>query len=255
MITVSSLNALTNVRHGFFTRNRGVSEGIYKSLNCGRGSGDKPEAVRQNREKALAEIEMPPEALVTLNQRHTADVIEVTRVWRPDDAPTADGMVTKVPRLVLGILTADCAPVLLVDPKAKVIGAAHAGWRGALGGVLDNTVAAMEKLGARRRDILAGIGPCIVQRSYEVGPEFPAVFLAEDEANQMFFAPARREGHFLFDLPGYVAKRLVRVGVTDVMPTPCDTLREEARFFSYRRSVLRGESDYGRMLSAIALER
>ncbi|CCG07033.1 peptidoglycan editing factor PgeF [Pararhodospirillum photometricum] len=254
MITVSSLNALTNVRHGFFTRNRGISKGEYNSLNCGAGSGDDPENVRRNRERALAEIEMPPEALVTVSQRHTSDVLAVTAPWE-GEPPIADGLVTATPRLVLGVLTADCAPVLFADPKARVVGAAHAGWRGALAGVLDNTVAAMETLGAKRRDILVGIGPCIAQRSYEVGPEFPAAFLAEDETNQMFFANARREGHFLFDLPGYIAKRLVRLGVTEVMPTPCDTYREEARFFSYRRSSQRGVTDYGRLLSVIVLER
>ncbi|WP_413206904.1 peptidoglycan editing factor PgeF [Rhodospirillum sp. A1_3_36] len=255
MITVSSLNALTNVRHGFFTRNRGVSKGLYASLNCGYGSGDVAEAVTRNRARAVTEIEMPPEALVTVHQCHSNKVVEVDKPWPHSQAPEVDGMVTSAPRVVLGILTADCAPVLFVDPKARVIGAAHAGWRGALGGVLDNTVEAMERLGAKRRDILAGIGPCIAQRSYEVGPEFPAAFLEEDEANQMFFAKARKEEHFLFDLPGYVAKRLVRVGVTEVMPTPCDTCREEDRFFSYRRSVTKGEADYGRMLSVIALER
>jgi YfiH family protein len=255
MITVSSLNALTNIRHGFFTRNRGVSTGLYASLNCGYGSGDDAEAVTRNRARALAEIEMPPEALVTVHQCHSDTVVIVDKPWPHAEAPKADALVTANPRVVLGVVTADCAPVLFADPKARVVAAAHAGWRGALAGILDNTVEAMESLGAKRRDILAGIGPCIAQRSYEVGPEFPAPFLKEDEGNQMFFAKSRKDGHFLFDLPGYVAKRLVRVGVTEVMPTPCDTCREEDRFFSYRRSVLKGETDYGRMLSAIALER
>ncbi|GEO81463.1 peptidoglycan editing factor PgeF [Pararhodospirillum oryzae] len=255
MITVSSLNALTNIRHGFFTRSRGVSTGDFASLNCGFGAGDADENVRRNRERALAEIEMPPEALVTVTQRHTDQVVSVTQPWGAEPPPVADALVTATPRLVLGVLTADCAPVLMADPKARVVAAAHAGWRGALGGVLDNTVTAMEALGAHRRDILVGIGPCIAQRSYEVGPEFPAPFLAEDESNQMFFASARREGHYLFDLPGYVAKRLVRVGVTEVMPTPCDTFREESRFFSYRRATHQGRPTYGRLLSVIVLER
>ncbi len=255
MITVSSLNALTNIRHGFFTRNRGVSTGLFDSMNCGYGSGDSPDNVRQNRARAMATMEMPPEALVTVNQQHTNEVVVATRTWRPEDAPVADGLVTTVPRLVLGILSADCAPVLFADPKARVVGAAHAGWRGALNGILDSVVAAMEEQGAKRGDIMAGIGPCIAQRSYEVGPEFPAPFLAEEDSNAMFFADAAKEGHFRFDLPGYIAKKLVRLGVTEVMPTPCDTSREERRFFSYRRATLRGESDYGRMLSAIALER
>ncbi|MGB0697353.1 MAG: peptidoglycan editing factor PgeF [Rhodospirillaceae bacterium] len=255
MITVSSLNALTNVRHGFFTRNRGVSTGIYQSMNCGFGSGDAPENVRRNREIAMETLEMPPEALVTLNQQHTATVVPVTEPWAPGDAPVADGMVTKMPRLVLGILTADCAPVLLADPKAKVIGACHAGWKGARTGVLEATIDAMEAIGGSRDRVIAGVGPCITQRSYEVGPEFEADFMEEDDTNEIFFAPSRRERHFLFDLPGYIAKKLVRAGVTDVMPTPCDTVREGGRFFSYRRSVKSGQEDYGRMLSAIALER
>lgn len=255
MITVSSLNALTNVRHGFFTRSRGVSTGLYASLNCGFGAGDDEAAVRRNRDLAVSEIEMPPENLVTVRQAHTAEVVEATKPWPVEAAPEADALVTKVPRLVLGILTADCAPVLFADPKARIVAAAHAGWRGALGGVLDNTVTAIEKLGGKRRDILVGIGPCIMQRSYEVGEDLHTAFLEDDDDNHMFFASGPRPGHYLFDLPGYIAKRLVRVGVTEVMPTPCDTFREETRFFSHRRATRRNEAAYGRMLSVIALER
>jgi YfiH family protein len=164
-------------------------------------------------------------------------------------------MVTDRPGLALGILTADCAPVLLADGRAGVVAAAHAGWRGAVAGVLDNTVEAMVKLGAKTSAIVAAVGPCIGQRSYEVGPEFPAPFLAEDAANADFFAPSRRQDHFLFDLPGYVSRRLARLGVHEVTRVPADTCRDESRFFSYRRATLRGEPDYGRQLSVITIER
>jgi YfiH family protein len=255
MITISALNALSNIRHGFFTRNGGVSEGIYASRNCGTGSLDDPARVRANRERSVMELDMPPEALVTVRQEHTATVVVVDAPFAEDARPVADAMVTTVPRLVLGVLTADCAPVLLTDSTAKVVAAVHAGWRGALAGVLDNTLDTMIAQGARRDRIVAGIGPCIVQRSYEVSVDFRAPFLTEDEDNDRFFNPAARDGHMMFDLPGYVARKLSKLGVLDVMPTPCDTFREDDRFFSYRRSLRRGESDYGRQLSAIALER
>lgn len=255
MITVSALNALSNVRHGFFTRNGGVSEGTYASRNCGFGSGDDPAKVRINRTRCMMELELPPESLVTVRQQHTATVLVVDKPFEEGKEPVADAMVTTVPRLALGVLTADCAPVLLTDPSAGVVAAAHAGWKGALGGVLDSTVAKMIELGARADRIVAGIGPCIAQRSYEVGPEFPQPFLDDLEDNDRFFAPARKDGHFMFDLPGYVARRLARMGVGEVMPTPCDTFREDNRFFSYRRVTLKGGGDYGRLLSAIALER
>lgn len=256
MITVSALNALSRVRHAFFTRTGGFSEGIYASNNCGLSSNDDPDLVVRNRRRAVEGMEMPPEALVTVSQQHTADVVVVEAPWPTGaEAPVADALVTTRPRLVLGVLTADCAPVLLADGKAGVVAAAHAGWRGALGGVLSNTVATMVEQGAKLDRIVAGIGPCIGQRSYEVGPEFPAPFLEQDPGNEMFLSPARRPDHFLFDLPGFVAKQLARAGVREIMPMPCDTCREEARFFSHRRATLRGESDYGRQLSVIALER
>lgn len=255
MITVSALNALSNVRHGFFTRNGGVSEGLYASRNCGPGSNDDPGKVRVNRERSVLELDMPPEALVTVHQQHTSDVVVVDKPFAEGEAPVADALVTTVPRLVLGVLTADCAPVLLADGTAGVVAAAHAGWKGALAGILDNTVDTMLAQGAKRDRIVAGIGPCIVQRSYEVSDDFRAPFVAEDDDNDRFFAPAARDGHLMFDLPGYVARKLSKLGILEVMPTPCDTMREDTRFFSYRRSVLRGEPDYGRQLSAIALER
>lgn len=255
MITVSALNALSTVRHGFFTRNGGVSEGIFASRNCGFGSGDDPKAVAANRARSMEELELPPEALVTVHQAHTADVVVVDAPFPHDKAPVADGMVTRLPRVALGILTADCAPVLLADATAGVIGACHAGWKGALAGILDNTVAKMVELGAEPGRIIAGIGPCIAQRSYEVGPDFPAPFLAESEEYERFFSPVGTEGRFMFSLPGYVARKLARLNISEVMPTPCDTCREDNRFFSYRRTVKAGQTDYGRLLSAIALER
>lgn len=255
MISLSALNDFTRIRHGFFTREGGVSRGVYASLNCGPGSKDDPAAVAENRRRAMALLDLPPEALLTLYQAHTADVVVVSEPWAPGQAPTADAMVTNRPGLALGILTADCAPVLLADGKAGIVAAAHAGWRGALGGVLDNTVKAMVELGAKTDSIVAAMGPCIGHRSYEVGPEFPAPFLAEDKVNLDYFAPSRREGHALFDLPGYISRRLSRLGVHEVTRVPADTCRDESRFFSYRRGTLRGEADYGRQLSAIVLER
>ncbi|MEW5727822.1 MAG: peptidoglycan editing factor PgeF [Pseudomonadota bacterium] len=254
MITLSALNEVNRIRHGFFTREGGVSAGIYASLNCGPGSADDPRAVAENRARAMAQLELPTEALVTVYQVHSPDVAVVEGPW-PGETPRADAMVTAQPGVALGILTADCAPVLLADGRAGIVAAAHAGWKGAVGGVLDNTIAKMVQLGARKPDIVAAVGPCIGQRSYEVGPEFPAPFLAEDASNADFFAPSRRDGHHLFDLPGYVSRRLARLGVTEVTRVPADTCRDESRFFSYRRATLRGEKDYGRQLSVIVLER
>ena len=255
MLTHGTFNDIDGVRHGFFTREGGVSEGIYASLNCGLGSGDDVDKVATNRGRTMAGIDLPPQALVTAYQVHSPSVVEVEAPWTRENAPRVDGMVTAKPGVALGILTADCAPVLFADRKARVIGAAHAGWRGAVTGVLDATVAAMAKHGARPETMVAAIGPCIAQRSYEVGPEFPAPFIAADPADAGFFAPSTRAGHFMFDLRGYVAKRLAKLGVRHVHQMPNDTCREEDRFFSYRRSCLRGEKDYGRGLSVIALER
>ena len=254
MLTISPLNDLQGIRHGFFTRQGGVSEGLYSSLNCGLGSGDKREHVLENRTRAMARFELAPERLATLYQVHSAKAVTVTAPFAEDQRPEADALVTDRPEIALGVSTADCVPVLLADSEARVIGAAHAGWRGALDGILQATVAAMEALGARPGSIAAGIGPAICQRSYEVGPEFPAPFLAQDESNAELFCPARREGHFFFDLKAYVARRLAHLGLAAVEALPCDTCSEEARFFSYRRACQRGERDYGRLLSAITLE-
>ena len=191
---------------------------------------------------------------MTVYQVHSDRAAVADAPWEREAAPRADALVTATPGLALGILTADCVPVLFADAKARVVGAAHAGWRGALGGVLESAVEAMEGLGAERRRIVAGIGPAIAQRSYEVGPEFPAPFLEQSEENRDLFYPARRKGHFLFDLKAYAARRLALLSLAAVNSLPCDTCAEEHRFFSYRRACLRGESDYGRGLSAICLE-
>lgn len=254
MITLGALNDITHIRHAFFTRTGGVSGGIYGSLNCGLGSNDAPAAVRENRARAAARMEVKPDQLITCHQIHSPTCVVVDRPWAPENSPQADAMVTNVPGIALGVLAADCAPVLFADSKARVIGAAHSGWKGAKGGVLEATVARMVELGAKAERIVACIGPCIAQRSYEVGPEFPAPFLEEDERNRDYFAPSRRDGHFLFDLSAYVTKRLGDAGVQTVQRCPNDTVAEEDRFFSYRRACLRGEKDYGRGLSAIVLQ-
>jgi YfiH family protein len=253
MLTDESLKAIDGVRHGFFTRAGGVSDGIYASLNCGLGSGDDTDKVATNRGRVATAVDVRPTALVTAYQVHSPKVVEVETPWTREQAPRVDAMVTTRPGLALGILTADCAPVLFADRKARVVGAAHAGWRGAVGGVLDATVEVMAKHGARPESMVAAIGPCIAQASYEVGPEFPAPFLAEDPAHADLFRPSAREGHFMFDLGGYVARRLEKLRIAAVRKLANDTCREEDRFFSYRRACLRGEKDYGREISVIAL--
>ncbi len=253
MIQAPMLADLDGVQHRFFTRRGGVSAGLYASLNCGYGSGDQPDNVRENRRRVAARFDLAESDLLTVHQIHSTDVLTVAeRRWTSPGAPKADALVTDRPGVVLGVLAADCAPVLLADAGAGVIGAAHAGWKGALGGVVDATVAAMERLGAKRDGIRAAIGPCIGRESYEVGPEFPAPFLAQDEANVAFFRPAPRTGHFLFDLAAYLAHRMALAGIT-VNATGHDTLAAGEDFFSYRRNTLEGVRDYGRGLSAIAL--
>jgi YfiH family protein len=255
LITLSTLASIPHVRHAFFTREGGVSGGLFASLNCGYGSADPPANVVENRARAAGRFGLAPERLLTLHQIHSTDVLTVDEagLWRSPGAPRADGMVTDRPDVALGVLSADCAPVLLADPERRVIGAAHAGWRGALAGIVEATITAMERLGAHRTRIHAAIGPCIARESYEVGPEFPAPFLAQDAANAGFFVPARRPGHHMFDLPGYLLRRLRLLGVGAVEDCGHDTLSNEHQFFSYRRNTLNGVSDYGRGLSAIAL--
>ena len=258
LVTSGALDADPGIRHAFFTRRGGVSGGLFGSLNCGFGSGDSPKRVARNREIAMDHIGLPADRLVTVRQIHSARVVSVEQPWRREESPCADGLVTAVPGIALGVLAADCAPILLHDPVARVIGAAHGGWRGALGGVAEATIARMAELGATRPRIRAAIGPCIAQRSYEVGPDFPQPFVAEETGNIRFFAPAPAPapslGRFLFDLGGYIAHRLVRAGITTIEVAPHDTVAEEERFFSYRRARLHGERSYGRGLSAIVLE-
>lgn len=239
--------------HGFFTREGGVSEGIYASLNCGTGSQDDADAVRENIRRCLVSLGNNDAAFCKLWQIHSADVITVREPWDIKDSPKADAMVTDQPNIVLGILTADCGPVLFADRQAGVVGAAHAGWKGAFGGVLENTIAAMEALGAEREHIEAVLGPCIAQASYEVGPEFYARFAEENALYGTFFMPSQTPEHFLFDLGGFVRHRLLSHGLQNVQLLAMDTYENEAQFFSYRRTTHRGQPDYGRQLSAIML--
>ena len=241
------------IRHGFFGREGGVSQGLYRSLNCGYGSGDDPEAVHENRTRAMGACGMAPSALCTAYQVHSAEALTVTAPWTRDAAPRVDAMATATPGLALAILSADCVPVLLADREAGVIGAAHAGWRGALNGVLEAAVEAMLGLGARAHAIRAAIGPAIGAASYEVGPEFPAPFLTRRAQDEDLFRPARQGGRFLFDIAGYVERRLDERGLAAVAATGGDTCAEAGRFFSYRRSLARGEPDYGRNISIVAL--
>ena len=243
------------VRHGFFGRAGGVSGGLYRSLNCGYGSGDDPEAVRENRARAAAACGAPQAALCAGYQVHGTTALAVTEPWASQDAPRIDAMATAMPGLALAILTADCVPVLLADREAGVIGAAHAGWRGALDGILEAAVKAMLDLGARTGGIRAVLGPSIGAASYEVGPTFPAPFLAERPRDRDLFTPARKAGHYLFDLAGYVGRRLRTLGLAEVAATGGDSCAEAARFFSYRRSLGRGQADYGRNISIVALGR
>ena len=238
------------IAHGFFSSEGGVSTGLYASLNCGPGSRDDPDAVAQNRHR-VAQALGPDVQLVSLSQVHSATV-HLVPFW--EGRPEGDAMVTKTPGLALGILTADCAPVLFADAQARVIGAAHAGWKGAIGGVLEATVAAMEALGARKERIKAAIGPCISQAHYEVGFDFRDRFLAQGGLRmRRFFVPSDKEGHYRFDLEGYAAYRLETAGIGGVEKLGVCTYPPENGYFSYRRTTHRGEPDYGRQISAIVL--
>lgn len=255
MISDRLLSSLDTVTHGFFTRRDGVSSGIFHSRNCGMGSSDDTRNVRKNRARVAKLLGLSaPERLLTVHQVHSPDAVRVNAPWGEGGGPKADAMVTDQPDIGLGILTADCAPVLFATRAGKpVIGAAHAGWRGAVGGVLENTINVMLQMGARREDIIGVVGPCIGRASYEVGPDFPQPFMDQDMETERFFSPSRRKGHHMFDLAGYVAWRLARTGIPDIRITGHDTLKEENLFFSYRRATLAGEPDYGRQISAIRL--
>jgi YfiH family protein len=249
-LTAPSLN-LSHIRHGFFSRNGGASQGLYASLNCGPGSGDNLEHVTKNRLRVSQHMGAP---LITCHQIHSNEVVTVHEPWQQQDAPKADGVVTDQPNISLGILTADCLPVLFADRKKPIIGAAHAGWKGAFTGVLENTIAAMKGLGAS--DIACAIGPAISQVSYEVGPEFYENFTSNQQpsTNNQFFAPSSRDGHYLFDLKAYAVERLKTAGIEAEL-LDRDTCFEEDAFFSFRRATLMGESGYGRQVSAISMIR
>jgi purine-nucleoside/S-methyl-5'-thioadenosine phosphorylase / adenosine deaminase len=247
------LSAVPGLRHAFFTREGGVSDGIYAGLNGGLGSNDVPANVQENRRRMAAQLGVAPENFLSLHQIHSPDVVVATAPWGGPVRPKADAIVTRVPKLAIGVTTADCGPVLFVDPLHRVIGAAHAGWKGALTGVLESTLAAMETLGAERGQTIAAIGPMIRQPSYEVGAEFVERFLDSDAGHAMFFLPSPREGHAMFDLAGFIRMRLEKAGVLIVDDLGLDTYADE-RFFSYRRSVHRQEPDYGRHVHAIVLE-
>ena len=243
---------LPGLKHGFFTRNGGVSTGAFASLNCSLSGKDNAAAVRENRTRAAAALGLPHQALCGLTQVHGKRVVVAEDAWPEDQRPEADGVVTRRAGLVLGIITGDCAPVLFADRTAGVIGGAHAGWRGAVGGVLEETVFTMEALGAARRDIIAVVGPCIHQPSYEVAADLRDAVLARDPSDARFFSTGKREGRWQFDLPRYCAARLSALGVA-VSILAHDTLADEARFFSHRRNTLAGGGPIGHQLSAIVI--
>ncbi|MEE7502509.1 peptidoglycan editing factor PgeF [Methylobacterium sp. C33D] len=251
-IEAPELSAHAGVRHAFFTRVGGVSEGLYASLNGGLGSQDAPERVAENRARMCAQLGLPPDRLVSLYQVHSAEVIAVEAPYAAE-RPRADAMVTRVPGLALGIATADCGPILFADPENGVVGAAHAGWKGALTGVIGATVAAMEGLGARRSRIVAVLGPTIGQASYEVGPDFVARFRSEAPGMERFLGPGTRPDHAQFDLPGFILARLGEAEIGEAAALHLCTYADPERFYSYRRTTHRGEADYGRLISAIAL--
>ena len=257
MTSAAFLSALTlqsaGVAHGFFTRRGGVSKGVYDSLNGGVGSRDAPEAVAENRARIALALGVAPMHLAVPYQVHSPDAVVLAEPWLPDARPRCDGVATAAQGLALGVTGADCGMILFADAGAGVIGAAHAGWRGALNGIVEATVAAMETLGGSRRRTVAALGPCIAFASYEVGPEFVAAFAAAGEDTRRFFAASRRSGHSMFDLPAYIAERAARAGVADFEDLGLDTYADEERFFSYRRAVHRSDADYGRLVSAIVL--
>ena len=254
MIEASNLGALDNLRHGFFTREGGVSEGVFASLNCGFSSGDDAAQVAENRARALRRLGLAADSLRTVRQVHGARALAVSEAHTGHQLVEADALVTDRPDIALGVVCADCAPVLIADREAGVIGCAHAGWRGALAGVVEATVLAMTELGARRAAMRAAIGPCIAQPSYEVGPEMLAQFVTEDPGSEAFFAQVAGTDRLLFDLKRYVLRRLAAAGIQDRTALPDDTMADEARFFSARRTRRQGGARFGLLLSAIALK-
>lgn len=251
-VEIFRARALAGVAHGFLGRKGGVSTGDMASLNVGLGSGDDPALIAENRRRAVEAV-LPDTRLVSVHQVHSADCVTVAAPWEDRLRPHADALVTDRPGMALGILTADCAPVLFADTQAGVVGAAHAGWKGAIGGVTDSTIAAMEMLGASRDRMVAAVGPCIARASYEVDAGFLARFAEADPANERFFTEGRREDHWQFDLEAYVAHRLAAAGLRTVEMLGQDTYAQPGHFYSYRRATHRREPDYGRQISIIGL--
>ena len=247
------LSAVPGLRHAFFSRDGGVSDGIYAGLNGGIGSNDDPAKVAENRRRMAEQMGVTTDHFLTLFQVHSPDAVVASAPWDTASRPRADAIVTRTEGLAIGVTAADCGPILFVDPGARVIAAAHAGWKGALTGIIESTVGAMEGLGAERAGIVAAIGPLIRQPSYEVGDEFVERFVEADAENALFFLPASREGHAMFDLAGFIRMRLENAGISVIDDVGIDTYSDE-RFFSYRRSVHRKEPDYGRHVHAIVLE-
>lgn len=252
-IEAQNLQALAGIRHGFFSRAGGVSTGIYAGLNCGRGSNDDGAHVAENRARAAGHLHSAASDIATPYQVHGANAIVIDQLPDFNALPKADAVVTATPGLVVGVVTADCGPVLLADAEARIVAAAHAGWRGAVGGILAAAVDAMVGLGADRGRIAAAVGPCIHQQAYEVGPEFEARFTAIDPDHKRFFTPADARGKSKFDLPGFIEQELHKCGVASVEPSKQCTHTAESLFYSYRRGQTRGEPDYGRQISAIVV--
>jgi YfiH family protein len=252
-IEAPALSGLAGIRHGFFTRRGGVSEGIYASLNTGRGSEDDTDAVAANRSRACAALGVSLESLATPYQIHSADAVVADEAWPQGAGPKADAVVTDRPGVAVGVGTADCGPILFADAGARVVAAAHAGWKGALTGIVEATIDAMTGLGADRGNIVAVLGPTISGRSYEVGPEFVDRFRQAAPSNEKFFSPSERSGHAFFDLPGYIVDRATRAGIAEAVDLGRCTYADEDLFFSFRRTTHRGEPDYGRLLSAIVI--
>jgi YfiH family protein len=252
-LEAENLKAMPGIRHGFFTRQGGASQGIYASLNCGLGSGDRQEMVLENRRSVARHLGGTSDGVVTLYQEHGTTALEVASLMARDGLPHADAVISATPGLVIGVLTADCAPVLLADAGAGVVAAAHAGWRGAVAGVVESAIAGMERLGAKRARIAAAVGPCINRDAYEVGPEFEAQFLIRDPESRRFFTHSDDNGRAHFDLPAFVVHRLQKAGIGSVLGrSPC-TYENESLFFSYRRKTRCQEPDYGRQISAIVV--
>ena len=248
-----ALSALPHIKHGFFARHGGVSTGLFDSLNCGIGSSDIRQNVLENRARVAGHLGAEPGRLLTCHQLHSATAVLVEVPWAPDAQPKADALVTRTTGLALGVLAADCAPVLFADPVARVIAAAHAGWKGALSGILESTLATMELAGAHRARVVAAIGPCISQAAYEVGPEFEAAFSAVNQGYSRYFTVPTPSARAHFDLPGFIADRLKAAGIGHVDRLNQCTYSQPGRFFSYRRTTHAREADYGRQLSTVIL--